>query len=85
MSSDEADRDDIKMDDDDRDPIAIRSIVTGICYLKEWNLISSTISKHAFKLYPADIIQHICWGVDIMVDWHNDRFYIDWLIKWFFQ
>jgi len=35
MSSDEADRDDIKMDDDDRDPIAIRSIVTGICYLKE--------------------------------------------------
>ncbi|XP_023326294.1 poly(rC)-binding protein 3 [Eurytemora carolleeae] len=29
MSSDEADRDDIKMDDDDRDPIAIRSIVTG--------------------------------------------------------
>ena len=36
MSSDEADRDDIKMDDDDRDPIAIRSIVTGICHLKEY-------------------------------------------------
>ena len=76
MSSDEADRDDIKMDDDDRDPIAIRSIVTGIFHLKELNLISSTISKHAFKLYPADIIQHICWMVDKMVDWY------DWLIYW---
>ena len=30
MSSDEAERDDLKMDDDDdRDPIAVRSIVTG--------------------------------------------------------
>ena len=36
MSSDEADRDDIKMEDDDRDPIAVRSIVTGIYHLKEW-------------------------------------------------
>ena len=54
MSSDEADRDDIKMEDDDRDPIAVRSIVTGIYHLKEWNLISNTTSKHACKLYLAD-------------------------------
>ena len=54
MSSDEADRDDIKMEDDDRDPIAVRSIVTGIYHLKECNLISKTTLKHVCKLYLAD-------------------------------